>query len=447
MRAVGRLVWTYFSGTPLQRALSVLGLAAVAGGTAALAYLPPLVGQIGLQSRFSLAEEALLMLLPLAGIVALLFGGALMPGMITQLARGHHAHVLPGARGKLLASAFVTVAAVTLIATAALRVFMGQEMPEIELSRQLAGSFLTYSSTYFALWIVGRTRGPLALVGGSLVVVATLVLPLRFLGRDVPLAWAVVPSVLLWAGVAAVLLLAPRLAAAAARWRRLAVLGDEYGGGDELALVLGTSRPWLLAIGQIVPVVLAAYLAGWLYGSVAVDLKVKLWLFYLVLLTVLSAATASFAAARSRALWLRADWTRAELFGRVEAALWTRNAYVLGVLLITMTVVGSYFGLPTRALAFGLALLALASAVSTYLGLLITRPIGAKETALAVGSMLLLIAASVYATDPAAPAATIVALETALAGLTAALRIFGKRRWLELDWMLCRADRTVRGVA
>jgi hypothetical protein len=447
MKAVARLVAVYFTGTPLLRAVTAFGLIAIVFGVAALAYLPPLVGQVGLPSRFSIAEEALLMLVPIAGVVALLFGGSLMPAMVTQLARGHYAHVLPHARGKLLASALATVALVTIVASAALRVFMGQEMPDIELPRQLAGSFLTYSTTYLALWVVSRTRGPLALIGGALVLVVTLFLPLRFMGRNVPMVWAVVPSVALWIAVAGALLLAPRLAAVAATWRRAGAFAGEYAGGDELALLLGTSRPWLLAIGQIVPIVVAAYLVGWLYGSVAVDLKVKVWLFYLMILSVLSAATASFGAARSRALWLRADWTRAQLFARVEAAFWTRNGYALGVLLLTMVAVGSFFELPNRALAFGLVLLVLATAVSTYLGLLITRAISARVAALAVGGMLLLIATSIYATSPSAPVTTVVALELALGVLAGALRTLAKRRWLELDWMSCRPDRTARGAA
>jgi hypothetical protein len=146
-------------------------------------------------------------------------------------------------------------------------------------------------------------------------------------------------------------------------------------------------------------------------------------------------------------LGLRADWTRAELFARVEAAFWRRNGYVLGVLLITMVAVGAYFGLPNRALAFGLALLVLGTTVSTYLGLLITRPISWRISALAVSSVVLLLTTSFYATYPNTSAATIIELEVALGVLAAALRGLAQRRWLELDWMACRADRTARGAA
>jgi hypothetical protein len=368
-----------------------------------------------------------------------------MPVIVTHLAGSRYARVLPHARGKLVASAFCTVALVALVASTA-RMYI-EELVPISFERALAGSVLTYTSTYLALWIVSRARSALALIAASVMVILTLVMPLRFLNRDVPLAWAIALAVALWALVAAGLLLAPRLAAAATSWRRPHMLADEYAGGDEIALVLGTSQPWLLALGQIVPIVFAAYLIGWLYGSVAVDLKVRVLLSYLLILTLLSAATASFGAARSRVLWLRADWTRAELFARVEAAFWRRNGYVLGVLLITMVAVGAYFGLPNRALAFGLALLVLGTTVSTYLGLLITRPISWRISALAVSSVVLLLTTSFYATYPNTSAATIIELEVALGVLAAALRGLAQRRWLELDWMACRADRTARGAA
>jgi hypothetical protein len=59
----------------------------------------------------------------------------------------------------------------------------------------------------------------------------------------------------------------------------------------------------------------------------------SIWLFYLTIFSALSGAITSLAATRSRALWLRAHWTRGELFARVEAAFWRHNSYALGVLL------------------------------------------------------------------------------------------------------------------
>jgi hypothetical protein len=112
----------------------------------------------------------------------------------------------------------------------------------------------------------------------------------------------------------------------------------------------------------------------------------SIWLFYLTIFSALSGAITSLAATRSRALWLRAHWTRGELFARVEAAFWRHNSYALGVLLIVLVAIGTYVGLSTQLLGFGLPLLLLGSAVSTYLGLMMTRGIGWLESVLAVGS-------------------------------------------------------------
>ncbi|HEU4618819.1 MAG TPA: hypothetical protein VFV10_12325 [Gammaproteobacteria bacterium] len=453
MKAVARLMLVYFTGTVWMRVMSALGLTAIVVGTGMLAYLPPLVGQLGLPSRFSVAQEAVLMMLPLFGIVALMLGGALMPSMVSRLAASHYSHVLPHARGKLLASAFGTVALIAVVASAAMQVYMGQEMPNISFERLLAGSMLTYSSVYLALWIASRLRSSLALVAGTFMVLAALVLPLRFMGLAVPLRWAVVPSAILWAVVASALLFAPRMRRAAvglrARIRQVTsnAFASIYDGREEVELVLGTARPWLLALWQVVPIVLAAYLVGWLYGDFAVDRKVKVWLGYLTLLTMLSAGAATFAPARSRVLWLRTHFTRDELFARVEAAYWKRNSYVLGVLLVTMTLVGTYFGLPTRPLAFGIALLVLTATVSTYLGLMITRSIGWAVTAIALGSILLMLATALYVAAPATPVVEIVALEAALAALAATLRSIAKRRWRGLDWMLSRPEAVTRAAA
>src|SRR5262249_31496664 len=158
------------------------------------------------------------------------------------------------------------------------------------------------------------------LIAGTFMVLTALVLPLRFMGLMVPLRWALLPTAILWAGVAAALLFAPRIRRAAIRLRdRLrrgtsGAVASSYDGGDEVELMLGTARPWLLALGQVAPIVLAGYLLGWLFADFAVDRKVKLWLGYLTMVTMISAGAATFAPARSRALWLRAHWTRAELF-------------------------------------------------------------------------------------------------------------------------------------
>lgn len=454
MKAVARLMLVYFTGTVWMRTMTALGLTAIVTGTGILAYLPPLVAQQGGPAQFSLAVETMLSLLPIAGIVALMLGGSLMPTTVSRLAAGHYSHVLPHARGKLLASAFGTVVLVAVVASTAVWInILPQMRVIISFERLLAGSLLTYSSVFLALWIASRLRSSLALVAGTFMVLAALVLPLRFMGLMVPLRWALVPFAILWTIVAAALLFAPRIRRGALAWRARMQRGtsgafaSSYDGGDEVDLMLGTARPWLLALAQLVPIVLAGYLLHWLFGDARLDRKVKLWLGYLTMLTMLSAGATTFAAARSRALWLRAHFTREQLFARVEAAYWKRSSYVLGVLLVAMALVGTYFGLPTRPLAFGLALLVLTATVSTYLGLAITRSLGWAVTALALGSILALLATAWYVADPATPPLAIVSWEAALAALAVALRALAKRRWIGLDWMLSRPEAATRAAA
>ncbi len=457
MKTVARLLRVYFTGTPLLRGLSAFGAAAVLVGTGALLYFPPLLAQVAGPSSFSLVGEMFLMMLPVVGATALLFGGSLMPSMVSRLATSHYANVLPHARGKLLMSAFfmvVSLAALAGLISLAYYANMGYPL-DAGFLRTLAGSFLTYSLLYLVLWLVSFSRNPLALLGGSLLIVFTLLLPLRFMNLTVPLRFAIVPAVVLWLLTACGLLFAPRLKRGLGRilgarqLRKSAALVTEHRGGDRIDLVLNTAQPWVLALGQIVSILVAAYFVQWSYGPFAIDIKAKVWLFYLTILSMLSGAAASFAASRSRALWLRAHWTRADLFARAEASFWRQNSYALGILLVTMAVVGTSIALPTRALAFGLATLTLSMVVSTYLGLTVTRSIGWMQTLLAIGSMLLLLATALYATDRSIDASTIVGLEALLAALALFLRYLARGRWLELDWMLCRPDSTTRtaGIA
>jgi hypothetical protein len=163
-------------------------------------------------------------------------------------------------------------------------------------------------------------------------------------------------------------------------------------------------------------------------------------------LSVLCGATASLAATRSRALWLRTQCTRAELFARVERAFWRYNSYALGTLLVMLVVVGKYLALPTSTIAFGLGLLALATALSTYLGLTITSTIGWIQAGAAALTMLGLMTVAIYASSPATSVTTIIALELALAVLAVIFRQLARRRWNGLDWMLCRPEARTRAA-
>ncbi len=391
-------------------------------------------------------------MLPVVGMLCVVFGASLMPSMLTRLATSRYAHVLPHGRAKLLASAFCTVAVVAAVASATASLYYLQTPIPIGLvfERAFTVSLLSYTLLYIVLWFIGRSHSIGKLVGLA-AAIAVLALPLRFFAApstSVGGPW--IASGVLWAALAAGFLFAPQIARVAARLKQL--LAQRFGrasyngGGHEIDFMLGTANPWPLALGQIAPVLIAGYyLRGFLpVGFAQNEATPNPWLFFMTLLSVVSGAMTSVAATRSRALWLRAAWTREELFARVERAFWSSSCFALGVLLFALVAVGSYLEMPTRALAFGLGLLGLGTALSTYLGLLITAAIGWRLAVLAVATMLALMVASMYVATPATPTTTIVALEGALAAAALVFRRFAARRWARLDWMLCRPDSATR---
>ena len=455
MKAVARLMLAYFTGTRLLAIVTALGVVCIAAGTAALLYLPPLVAQHGLPSRFTLAQETAITMLPVAGILCVVFGASLMPAMFTQLATSHYAQVLPYGRAKLLASAFATVAIVAAVASATASLYYLQTPLPIGLvfERAFTVSLLAYTLLYIVLWFIGRSHSIGKLVGLA-AAIAVLVLPLRFFA--LPSTSLVGPWVacgVLWAALAGGFLCAPRIAPVAARLKHS--LAERFGaasyrgGGREIDFMLGTANPWPLALGQIAPMLIAAYyLRSFVpVGYAPNEAAPHPWLFFVTILSIVSGAMTSVAATRSRALWLRAHWTREELFARVERAFWANACFPLGVLLVALVTIGSYLAMPTRTLVFGLGLVSVGTALSTYLGLLITAAIGWRIAVLAVVTMLALMIASMYVATPATPAATIVALEAGLAAAALVYRQLGARRWTRLDWMLCRPDSTTRAAA
>ena len=455
MKAVARLMLAYFTGTRLLFVVTVLGVVCVAGGTAALLYLPPLVAQHGLPSRFTLAQETAITMLPVAGMLCIVFGASLMPTLCTRLATSHYAHVLPYGRAKLLASAFCTVALVAAVASATASLYYLRTPIPVGLAfeRAFTVSLLAYTLLYIVLWFTGRSRSIGKLVGLA-AAIAALALPLRFFAiPSTSLVGPWIACALLWAALAAGFLFAPRIAPVVARLKHSLTErfgGASYrGGGREIDFMLGTENPWPLALGQVVPLLIAGYfLRDYVpVGFAPNEAAPHPWLFFVTILSVVSGAMTSVAATRSRALWLRAHWTREELFTRVERAFWASTCFPLGVLFLALVGIGSYVAMPTRALAFGLGLVSVGTALSTYLGLLITASIGWRLAVLAVATMLALMIASFYVATPATPAATIVGLEAGLAAVALVYRQLAVRRWARLDWMLCRADSSTRAAA
>lgn len=454
MRAVLRLMLTYFTGTALLRAITPFGLLAGIAGSAIYVSLPPLLGGQGGPSRFSLWLESFFVLLPVAGLLCFTFGPSLLPALFARLAASHYLYVLPHGRAKLLASVFATIALVAVAAAGIVTMYYYRTPISLGLvfERAFAVSLVTCSFLYVVLWLTGKSGGGIGLLAGALVMIATLVIPLRFIalpGSSLTVPWTL--CALSWTAFAALFLLAPRLKAPLGRLRHAlaGLAGSRYRGGGEVDFVIGTARPWLLAVGQIVPVAIASYyLSGFdVRASSPSPSAPTPWLFFLTIVSVVSGAVAGLAATRSRALWLRTRWSRAELFAHIEGSLWRHHSYVLGVLLLLLVGAGGAIGVPTRVLAFGMVLLSLGAALSTYLGLLVTARIGWSEAVLAVATMLALMAVALYASVPATPTATIVALEAALVAVAWTFRALAQRRWSRLDWMLCRAEPGVRAAA
>jgi hypothetical protein len=302
---------------------------------------------------------------------------------------------------------------------------------------------VTASFLYVVLWLTGKS-GTIGLLVGSFVMVATLVLPLRFIAvpsTSLALPWTA--CAVLWGVFAAGFLLAPRLKAPLGRLRHTfaQLTGSSYRGGGEIDFLIGTARPWTLAAGQIVPIAIATYVmreAAW--AALA-------WVFFLTIISVTTGAVASLAATRGRALWLRARWTRAELFRHVENSFWRYNCWTLGVLLVLLVAIGDSLALPTRMLAFGMGLLALGTTLSTYIGLVVTARIGWRDAVLAVVVILTLMRTAFLASLPTTPTTTLVAYELGLAALALFVRELARRRWSRLDWMLCRPELGVRASA
>jgi hypothetical protein len=211
--------------------------------------------------------------------------------------------------------------------------------------------------------------------------------------------------------------------------------------GREADLVLGTANPWLLIGAQVVPIIFATTIG---FYSPAV------WLFYLTIFSTVAGAIACQAAERSRVLWLRGGWSRADLFAVVERSFWRHNGFVLGSLVVLMLAIGTYAALPVSLLAAGLPLLLISTVLSTYLGLMVTRSLRFSEGALAVLVMIALMFIAIIAARSGGGSRDIVivvVMEAVLAAGALALRAAAKSRWASIDWMLCRPERALRARA
>jgi hypothetical protein len=449
MRAIGLLIWLYFSGTPFRRSLFLLSVFFLATGTAALLYVPSWTLGTAPYTRMSLGLQTTLAALPWIAVILLFLSSSLMPLMLDRLVLGRRICILPRGRLILIASAAITAAAISLVtATFAVLAFISYPIP-IDYSdlftRTLTVSFVNFGVMYLALWAVSKLHG-VWMLAGSLLALVAIGAPLGYIGAPyLPLGWPYAVGIGGWVLFGALILFGYRASGAVQITRtylaRLAtglVSSSSFSSGRETDQLLGTGRPWIVALGQVVPIVIAA----WVLPVASV------WLFYLTLFSAISGASTSYAASRSRGLWLRCGWSREELFHRVESAYWRHNSQSLAILLLLLVAFGSYLEFSTQLIALGIPLLALGTIVSTYLGLMMTRGLGWAEAGLGAATMALLMAAAVTAADETESLVTTIGLQALLAIAAVVYRAIAKARWTNIDWMLCRSDeRTARASA
>jgi hypothetical protein len=441
VKAIVRLIWSYFTCTPLLRMFTFGGAVALVGSCLIIWGLP--------QSGFSLALAA-------ASAGALFIGSSMMPLMFGRMARSRGLGVLPGGRVKMLSSALATLMisaappAIVLYVALATALYIPTLGPA-EYARFLHASMVNlwavYTSTlllygwmYVAMWFITSQRNITGYLKGLIVVAAVILAPTReVVTLEVSLRWNIIELTVVWLVFGAVFLNWPRLQRRLLAWR---VRFHQRGlrtraaqvAGREIDLILGTQNPWLLAVGQFVPIALAARIGFY---------SAEVWLFYLTIFSTVAGAIAGQAAERSRGIWLRTGWSREQMFVHVERSFWRHNNYVLGILIVLMIAIGSYAGLSPALLAVGLPLLILGTTVSTYLGLMLTQGLRLPEATAAVALTLCLMAVAVLTARSRGHFATAIAFEIGLALVALALRRVARKRWSRLDWMLCRPDRAL----
>jgi hypothetical protein len=440
MSPVLQLSLVYFTGTRLNRWLTLSGAVLVGFGSMGLwkyaarysAFSTP--GQPHEMSNTTIALSGILWLVPIVGILALFFAGALMPAVFGHLAGRRQLHMLPYGRMRLLASAFGTVCLMAMmfgVVTKALySEFPGP--PEFAFTKGVAIALLTFPPMYLLVWLVGRAKGAIGSLSGAMLIIPSLALPFHFIQiPQPPIALPFAVGVLI-AGVAAIAFLT------APRWRHWRLLARSqpdrtnqathagYSPGQEFALLAGTARPWVLSVGLIVPIAVATLFIT----------DPKTWLCYFMLCSVISGGISSLSAPRSRALWLRGPWTRSKLLSEIEGLHWRQNAYCLGSLIVLLIAIGNYMEFSTTLLATGIPLLVVGCATGTYLGFMMTRGIGWLDGFCAGATMTALLILAFRATNLSA--AALACVYFGFVGLTFVFRALARKRWAQLDWIECQ---------
>jgi hypothetical protein len=297
--------------------------------------------------------------------------------------------------------------------------------------KAVAIAALAFSPMYVFVWLLSRAKGALGSLGGAMLIIPCLALPFHFV--QIPQPPMRVPLVIggvIFVVCAGAFLLAPRRRTplVVRRWEiPRPQTRSRYQLGGEFALLVGLARPWMLGVWLVFPVAVATLFVT----------SANIWLCYFMLCSVICGGISSLSVSRSRSLWLRGPWSRRQLLSLLEALHWRQNAYCVSVLLVLLVAIGSYLGFRTSLLAVGIPLLMVGTAVGTYLGLMMTRGIGWLDAMCAAGAMLLMLVIALYGVDMPTP--VLIGLDVAVIALAIMFRTLAQRRWIRLDWVLCRA--------
>ena len=444
MKAVAWLVWSYFMGSVLTRTLSILGVVLLGVDLGILVTQP---------------ESGEMLWLGIFGLIALFVGSSWMPLMLGRLASSHAACVMPNARLKLLASAFLTVLLVSIpvgLVVSAAFVSDRSSIPEVmrdpaalkyvlRLAAIVVTSAMIFAGwMYVALWMMTSKRNLQGLVGTLIVILLFTLLPVREI-RDlnVSLPWNLTQLGVVWAVFGAGFLWWPSIKARRVRFRQpfegVARTLSGRTTGREFDVLLGTANPWPGVLALVLPLALMVHFVG---------NAPHVWLSFLAIFSTVAGAASGQAPGRSRALWLRGNWTRASLFSAVERSVWRHNVHMLGALTLAFVGVGLYGGYSVALLVCGIPLLVLGSALSTYLGLAATKGLHWLEVACAIAIMFAPMFLMKFVSKANPDLITVFALELGFFVLAAGLRQVARRRWLRIDWVQCRPERVmmIRGA-
>jgi hypothetical protein len=446
VRAVLHLALTYFSIVPLQKWVSIAGMALFA---ATLLVPSP---------AFSIAA--------ILGAVFVVITPVIVGGTAMRFGSSHGTLQLrPGGRWKMLAAALLAVCLMTAIYTlamwAAMRSGLGppRRNPLTGSPVTLTGIAVVLWSAYSLCWLATFAASASRTWGTVMVVVVIAAInsrywePLQTLGPRT----VVLPSIaaIWWLAFAAWYLRAPRVRRPG--WSSISPLltpGGKTAGGWYGAL--------MDARGESRTVAVRAYLlgtssrAGFLLPGVIAALVIMLMhqllqrtspdgdplpVVFVNVLAWIAASLASVVARRARMLWLRAGLDRAGLF-----ALGERTAlHAAGLMILSAAVMLTAYSIAVRPdLAIRILVYVISQLVFStgllYFGLSLTRGWTVADTfggicmgLLWIVQMIVLLPQNTIDRPVVTPVVMGISLVLALA-----LRLHARRRWLSVDWHLTR---------